>query len=59
MVSTLFHIPSRLGNAESGLPLFGFGLLLVLWAVITVAAMAWATRRDGLLLRVACCFRSC
>ncbi len=47
MVSTLFHIPSRIGNAETGLPLFGFGLLLALWAVITVTAMAWATRRSG------------
>jgi len=44
MLSTLFHIPARLG----GLPLFGIGLLLALWAVLGGAAFAWAARREGL-----------
>ena len=47
MVSTLFHIPSRIGDPESGVPLFGFGLLLVLWAVAAVAATLWIAWRSG------------
>ena len=47
MVSTLFHIPSRIGNAETGVPLFGFGLLLVLWAIAAVASTLWVAWRSG------------
>jgi len=32
MLSTLFHIPTRLTVGDSSLPLFGFGLLLAVWA---------------------------
>ena len=44
MRSTLFHIPAQLG----GLPLFGWGLLLVLWAIGGGAAFARAAFREGL-----------
>jgi phosphatidylglycerol:prolipoprotein diacylglycerol transferase len=44
MRSTLFHIPAQLG----GLPLFGWGLLLVLWAVGGGVAFARAAFREGL-----------
>lgn len=43
MHTTLFHLPSRIG----GLPLFGFGLLLAVWAVAGAAALAFAWRRGG------------
>ena len=43
MHTTLFHLPSRVG----GLPLFGFGLLLALWAVAGAVALAVAWRRGG------------
>ena len=46
MYSTLFHIPSRLG-AEPGIPLFGFGLLLMLWAVAAVGSLGWVSWRSG------------
>jgi phosphatidylglycerol:prolipoprotein diacylglycerol transferase len=44
MLSTLFHVPARLGDV----PLFGWGLLLGLWAVLGSAAFAWAAFREGL-----------
>ncbi len=46
MYSTLFHIPSRLGS-EPGIPLFGFGLLLVLWAMAAVGSSLWVAFRSG------------
>lgn len=45
MRQTLFHIPI---HAEvAGLPLFGFGLLLAVWAVVSVLAIAVLIRRHG------------
>lgn len=44
MYSTLFHIPAQL----FGWPLFGWGLLLMAWAVGGGAAFAWTARREGL-----------
>ncbi len=43
MRSTLFHIPAQLG----GLPLYGWGLLLAVWAVVGAVAWARAARREG------------
>ena len=43
MRSTLFHIPAEV----AGLPVFGYGLLLALWAVASVALLAWLVRRQG------------
>ena len=47
MLSTLFHIPARIGIAGSSLPLFGCGLLLAVWAVASAAMLAWTARRHG------------
>ncbi|MCE5268092.1 MAG: prolipoprotein diacylglyceryl transferase [Planctomycetaceae bacterium] len=44
MLQTLFLIPAQLG----GYPVFGFGLLLTVWAVVGVALLAWLTWRQGL-----------
>jgi len=43
VLQTLFHIPNQIG----GVPLFGFGLLLVLWAIGSVVFLAWLVRRQG------------
>ena len=43
MLQTLFYIPAELGGA----PVFGFGLLLALWTIISVATMAWLGWRQG------------
>ncbi len=43
MRSTLFHIPKEV----FGLPLFGFGLLFVLWAVVCGLFVAWQVYRRG------------
>lgn len=43
MFQTLFHIPNQIG----GVPLFGFGLLLALWAVGSVVFLLWLVRRQG------------
>lgn len=43
MRSTLFHIPSEL----AGLPVFGFGWLLALWALVSVVWVGWSVRRLG------------
>jgi phosphatidylglycerol:prolipoprotein diacylglycerol transferase len=37
MLQTLFYIPTEI----AGVPLFGFGLLLAVWAVFSVAWLAW------------------
>ena len=44
MQSTLFHIPAHIGS----LPLFGWGLLLALWAVGGGGVLAWTVAREGL-----------
>jgi phosphatidylglycerol:prolipoprotein diacylglycerol transferase len=43
MRSTLFHIPLEV----AGMPLFGFGLLLAVWAVFSVVVLAVLIRRQG------------
>ncbi len=43
MRQTLFYIPETL----FGYPLFGFGLLLAVWAVAAVVVMIWLWRRQG------------
>ncbi len=43
MLQTLFYIPSEL----YGLPVFGFGLLLAVWAVVSAVLLAWLVRRQG------------
>lgn len=44
MRSTLFFIPDQL----LGVPVFGFGWLLGLWALLSIVTLAWMIRRDGL-----------
>ena len=44
MRSILFHIPATL----FGLPMFGLGLLLAVWAVLSLVLLAWLIRRQGL-----------
>jgi phosphatidylglycerol:prolipoprotein diacylglycerol transferase len=48
MRSTLFHIPLQLDLDGMSLPLFGWGLLLVVWLVVGGVGLAWAVRRHGL-----------
>ncbi len=43
MYQTLFHIPPEV----LGWPLFGFGVLLAVWAVGSAALLAWLIRRHG------------
>ena len=47
MLSTLFHIPTRLTVGDASLPLFGCGLLLVVWAVCGGFAVVRSLRRRG------------
>jgi len=44
MLQTFFYIPDRL----FGMPLFGWGLLLAIWAVASVATLAYRIWRHGL-----------
>ena len=48
MFSTLFHRPSQIGSGDNSLPLFGWGVLLGVWAVFGGALLAWTARRHGL-----------
>jgi len=48
VLTTLFHIPARIGIGGLSLPLLGWGLLLALWAVIGLVALAWTGWRQGL-----------
>ncbi len=43
MLQTLFYIPNQIG----GIPVFGFGLLLALWAIGSVVLLAWLAWRQG------------
>jgi phosphatidylglycerol:prolipoprotein diacylglycerol transferase len=43
VLQTLFHIPNQIG----GVPLFGLGLLLALWAVGSAVFLIWLGRRQG------------
>jgi phosphatidylglycerol:prolipoprotein diacylglycerol transferase len=43
MLQTLFYIPSEV----YGLPIFGFGLLLAVWAAASAVLLAWLIRRQG------------
>jgi phosphatidylglycerol---prolipoprotein diacylglyceryl transferase len=44
MLQTLFYIPGEV----AGVPVFGFGLLLGVWAALSLAALAWLVWRQGL-----------
>lgn len=44
MLQTIFNIPDRL----FGIPMFGFGLLLAVWAVSSAAFLGWTAWRRGL-----------
>ena len=46
MLSTLFHIPLRIGSG-AGVPLFGWGLLLAIWGLAGGAALFQAAWRHG------------
>ncbi|NLX96133.1 MAG: PDZ domain-containing protein [Rhodopirellula sp.] len=43
MLQTLFHVPNEIG----GVAVFGFGLLLALWALGSVLLLAWLGWRQG------------
>ncbi|NCA10565.1 prolipoprotein diacylglyceryl transferase [bacterium] len=47
MLSTLFHIPTRITVGGASLPLFGCGLLLAVWAAAGALAVARSLRRRG------------
>jgi phosphatidylglycerol:prolipoprotein diacylglycerol transferase len=47
MLSTLFHIPARIGFGTGSLPLFGWGVLLAVWAVAATAMVASTAWRCG------------
>ncbi|HVU86396.1 MAG TPA: prolipoprotein diacylglyceryl transferase [Pirellulales bacterium] len=43
MRSTLFYIPAEI----AGVPVFGYGLLLVIWAIASIVFLGWLVRRQG------------
>jgi phosphatidylglycerol:prolipoprotein diacylglycerol transferase len=43
MLQTLFHIPAEIG----GYPVFGFGILLAVWALGSVALLGWLLVKQG------------
>jgi phosphatidylglycerol:prolipoprotein diacylglycerol transferase len=47
MLSTLFHIPTRLVVGGASLPVIGFGLLLVAWGVVASVLLARAVQAHG------------
>ena len=47
MRSTLFHVPLQLGSGPDAWPLFGFGILLAVWAVLGGFVFVRATMRHG------------
>lgn len=47
MLTTLFHIPARIELSGVSVPLFGWGLLLAIWAGVAVPGFLWGTWRRG------------
>jgi phosphatidylglycerol:prolipoprotein diacylglycerol transferase len=47
MLSTLFHVPPRIDLAGVSFPLFGWGVLLGVWAVAALALLGWTARQQG------------
>jgi phosphatidylglycerol:prolipoprotein diacylglycerol transferase len=47
MLSTLFHIPTRIGSGADALPLFGWGILLGVWALLGGGFFAHAAWSRG------------
>ncbi len=47
MRSTLFHIPTTLPWGDSSVPLFGAGVMLVIWGLIAAAWFAWIAAGSG------------
>jgi len=47
MLSTLFHIPARIGSGADALPLFGWGMLLLAWALLGGGLLAHAAWSRG------------
>ena len=47
MQTTLFHVPTRIELGSGSLPLFGFGVLLAVWAVCGGTALLWTAIRHG------------
>ncbi len=43
MWQTLFYVPAEI----HGYPVFGFGLLLAVWAVVSIAVLGWQAWRHG------------
>jgi phosphatidylglycerol:prolipoprotein diacylglycerol transferase len=44
MLQTIFYIPSHL---PGGIPMFGFGLLLAVWAAFCIVLFSWLVWRQG------------
>jgi phosphatidylglycerol---prolipoprotein diacylglyceryl transferase len=47
MRSTLFHLPTSIPWGDGSLPLFGLGLLTVLWLAAATAWILWVAARQG------------
>jgi phosphatidylglycerol:prolipoprotein diacylglycerol transferase len=47
MLSTLFHIPTRITVGGSSLPLVGWGLLLAVWAIVAAVLVARTATGHG------------
>lgn len=43
MQRTLFHLPIEI----NGIPIFGLGILLGIWLIVSIAVVAWTVRREG------------
>jgi len=48
MLTTLFHFPARIDLGGASLPLFGWGVLLAIWALAGLFAAGWAASRGRL-----------
>lgn len=47
MRTTLFYIPHRIAGDPTGLTLLGFGWLLILWCLFSIALVVWTVRKKG------------
>lgn len=47
MLSTLFHIPTRITVGGTTLPLVGFGLFLAVWGVVAAVMLARTAASHG------------
>jgi len=47
VLTTLFHIPTKISLGSASLPLFGWGAFFFIWLLLGVTAFVFTSRQKG------------